>query len=257
MGGARPPDGPRSLLSAVRAMVFVVLLYGLLAVMGLICLIPSLVSRKWAMVCIHSYCAAALWMLRTIVGTRVEFRGPVPRGPCIIASKHQSFLDILCLTRILPSPSFVMKKSLRWAPILGIYAARLGSIPIDRSAGREATRALLDGVQSQAAGRQIIIFPQGTRVHPTADLPYRRGFLRLYERTGYPLVLVALNTGWYWPRMGIRRTPGTVVVEFLQTIPPGRPTEGLPDEVADRIETASRRLAAEAAAELRALREID
>lgn len=250
-GDARPPESPGGLPAALRAVIFIGLLYGLMAVMGLCCLVPSLLSRRWAMYSIHRYCAAALWMLRVIVGTRVEFRGAVPAGPCIIASKHQSFLDVLGLVHVLSRPAFVMKKSLRWAPILGAYAARLGSIPIDRGAGGEATRAMLVGARSQAAGRQIIIFPQGTRVHPAADTPYRKGVIRLYEQTGYPLVLVALNTGWYWPRTGIRRTPGTVVIEFLETIPPGRPAAGLLGEVAGKIEAASARLAKEAAAELR------
>ena len=251
----RRPDPPKGLggpLGALRALVFLVLMYGLMAVMGLFCLIPSLISRDWAIVSIHTYCAIALWMLRILVGTRVEYRGEVPDGPCIVASKHQSFLDIIALAGILPRPAFVMKQSLRWAPVIGLYAERLGSIPIDRSAGREAMQTMLAGAVRQAAGRQIIIYPQGTRVHPNADVPFRQGVVRLYEQTGLPMALVAVNTGWYWPRHGLRRTPGTVVIEFLGTIEPGRPATGLLEEVAERIEAASDRLAEGSVAELRA-----
>ena len=232
-------------------------MYALMVAMGILCLIPSLISRDWAIGFVHTYCAAAIWMLRVIVGTRVEVRGDVPTGPCIVAAKHQSFLDIIVLARVLPRPSFVMKKSLRWAPVVGLYAERLGSIAIDRSAGRVAVQTMLDGAIRQAAGRQIIIFPQGTRVAPTVDVPYRPGVVRLYEQLGVPVVLAALNTGWFWPRHGIRRTPGLVVVEFLETIGPGEPTKKMLGQIAKTIETASDRLADDAVEELRQTGRLD
>ena len=248
---AQPPSGPAGPLDALRGITYVLVLYSLMLVMGVICFIPSMLSRKWAVASMKAYCAASLWSLRVIAGTRVEFRGAIPTGPCIIASKHQSFLDILMLTRVLPWPAFVMKKSIRWVPVLGVYAKRLGSIPIDRQAGREATRTLLHGAREQAADRQLIIFPQGTRVPPGADVRWRTGVVRLYQQTGHPLVLVALNTGWYWPRKGIRRSRGTVVLEFVETIPADQSTDGLLEEIADKIEAASDQLAEEAANELR------
>ncbi len=254
MSTSQPPKPPESLggpLGALRGLIFIAGMYGLLLVMGLLCLIPSLLSREGSIIFIHAYCKAVLWMLRVIVGTRVEYRGEIPQGPCIVASKHQSFLDIIALTRVLPRPAFVMKKSIRYVPVLGAYAERLGSIPIDRSAGKEAMHVMLRGAMEQAKGRQIIIYPQGTRVRPGANMPFRSGVVRLYEATAAPLVLVALNTGWFWPRTGIRRTPGTVVVEFLGKIEAGRPTAGLLDQIGGRIEEGADRLATEAAAELR------
>ena len=236
-------------------MLFIAVMYGLLAVMGLICLVPSWLSQRWALYCIKTYCRWILWLLGALVGTRVEIRGEIPQGPCIIASKHQAFLDVLLLVHALPRPSFVMKKSLRWAPMINVYAERLGSIAIDRSAGGEAVRSMLEGASRQAAGRQIIIFPQGTRVPPGKDVPYRPGVLRLYQQLGQPIALVALNTGWFWPRTGLRRTPGTAVLQFLGEIPPGRDTATMMDEIAARIEEASDRLAQEAADEIEAARQ--
>ena len=185
-----PPQGLGGPLAAMRSVTFIVLMYGLLVVMGIGCLIPSWISRNCALTCIRSYCRAVLWMLRVIVGTRVEVHGTIPDGPCIVASKHQSFLDVIVLAGILPRPAFVMKKSLRWAPVIGIYAARLGSIPIDRKAGSQAVRTMLDGAERRAAGRQIIIFPQGTRVRPDAKVPWRGGVVRLYQALQQPIVLV-------------------------------------------------------------------
>lgn len=247
----QPPEGLGGPIRAVRGLIFIGAMYLLLLFMGIACLIPSLISRDWAIIFIQSYCKATLWMLRVIVGTRVEYRGQVPQGPCIVASKHQSFLDIIALTRVLPRPAFVMKKSIRYTPVLGAYAERLGSIPIDRSDGKEALKTLLKGAMEQAHGRQIIIYPQGTRVKPGVDMPYRHGVVRLYEASGVPLSLVSVNTGWFWPRTGVRRSPGTVVIDFLGEIPAGRETAGLLDEVAERIEAGADRLAEEAAVELR------
>lgn len=249
---AQPPSRPAGPLDALRGATYVLLLYSLMLVMGIVCFVPSMLSRRWAVASMKAYCKASLWSLRLVAGTRIEIRGAIPSGPCIVASKHQSFLDILMLTRVLPWPAFVMKKSIRWVPVLGVYAKRLGSIPIDRQAGREATRSLLRGARDQAADRQLIIFPQGTRVPPGVDERWRTGVVRLYEQTGHPLVLVALNTGWFWPRKGIRRSRGTALMEFIETIPPGRPTDGLLEEIADKIDAASDRLAEEAAQELRA-----
>ena len=246
-----PPDRHGGPGRALRAVTFIVGMYGLLFFMGLACAIPSWASKRWALFFIKSYCRIVLGVLRVIVGTRVEIRGQVPDQPCIVAAKHQAFLDILILTLTLPRPCFVMKKSIRWVPVLNIYAERLGNIPIDRSAGRSAMAAILDGAEKgRGEGRQLIIFPQGTRVRPGVQAPYKPGVLRLYQQMGQPIVTAALNTGWFWPRTGTRRTPGTAILDFTGQIAPGQPTRGLMTVLTEQIEQGSDRLAAEAAAEL-------
>ncbi|MEM7059927.1 MAG: lysophospholipid acyltransferase family protein [Pseudomonadota bacterium] len=228
-------------------MIFLTLMYGLLVVMGLACAIPSWLSRKWAMYPIKGYCNAVIWMLRVIVGTKLEVRGDVPNEGCIVASKHQAFLDIILLTAILPQPSFVMKKSIKYIPVLNIYAERLGCIPIDRSAGASAMKLILaEAERTKSYGRQVILFPQGTRTLPNQERPYKFGVVRLYRQLERPIVLTALNSGWFWSKSGIRRNAGTTVVEFLGQIPPGRTSDGLLDEIRDRIEAGSDALAEEA-----------
>lgn len=249
----QPPSKNKSFGATCRAVIFLTLMYGLLIVMGLLCAIPSWLSRKWAMYPIKGYCNAVLWMLRKIVGTKLEVRGEVPNEGCIVASKHQAFLDIILLTAILPQPSFVMKKSIKYIPVLNIYAERLGCIPIDRSAGASAMKLILEEAErTKGLGRQVILFPQGTRTLPNEQKPFKFGVVRLYKQLERPIVLTALNSGWYWSKSGIRRHAGTTVVEFLGRIEPGRPDNEVLQEIQTRIEEGSDALAREAFEELSA-----
>jgi 1-acyl-sn-glycerol-3-phosphate acyltransferase len=246
-----PPERNRSAGEAVRAVAFIAIMYALLLGMGLVSLPSSAVSRRSAINWAKRYARSVRWLLRAICRIGWEIRGPAPSGPYIVASKHQSFLDVLMLIDALPSPRFVMKRSLLWVPVIGFFGRRLGCVAIDRNARGEAVRAMLAGFAAQADDPgQIVIFPQGTRVAPGSRAPFRAGVLRLYESFDLPVVLAAANTGWFWPRTGIRRTPGTAVVEFVETIPPGTSPATLLARVEAAIESGSERLAAEAAAEI-------
>jgi 1-acyl-sn-glycerol-3-phosphate acyltransferase len=175
----------------------------------------------------------------------------VPAFSCIVAAKHQSFLDVLMLVDALPAPRFVMKRELLWAPVVGFYARRIGCVAIDRSARGDAVRAMIAGVGAwEGDPGQIVIFPQGTRVAPGAQVPFRGGVLKLYTAFELPVVVAAANTGWFWPRVGTRRTPGTAAVEFLETIPPGEPAATLMPRIQTVMEGGSDRLARQAAAEI-------
>ncbi len=155
--------------------------------------------------------------LRVICGLRVEVRGEVPAGEVLVAAKHQSFLDILILFEALPRPKFIMKKELKWAPILGLYALRIGSTPVargDRVEGDEGDGRACRPAPSEP--RQLVIYPQGTRVAPGARLPFKVGAGVLYDRLGEPCVPAATNAGVFWGRRSPYRRPGLAVVEFLR-----------------------------------------
>ena len=187
------------------------------------------------------------WSAAVIAGLRSDVRGTVPDGPVLVAAKHQSFFDILIIFGALPRPRFIMKKELIWAPILGWYALRVGCIPVDRGKRGAAIKQMVARIEagSETPG-QVIIYPQGTRVAPGADRPYKVGTAVLYEQLGQPCVPVATNVGVFWPRHGRFRKPGLAVVEFLPTIPPGRPTRAFMAELEQVIEDNSNRLMAEA-----------
>lgn len=245
----RPPEGHESLIDHIRALIFIFVMYFVMFWMGLFGMPWALASRRGATWWVKTYCAFTMWLLRVVCGTRTEIRGTPPKGECLVASKHQAFLDVLLIITALDAPRFVMKRSLRWVPILGIYAMRMGGVAIDRDAKSEAVRTMVDRVSatSDYAG-QTIIFPQGTRQIPGQAVRYRSGIVRLYQQFNLPIALAGANTGWFWPRIGTRRSRGTAVVEFLETIPPDQPTEGMLARIEAVIERSSDALAAEAAA---------
>ena len=239
-GGPGPGPGP-----AVRGVVFVILMYALMGLMGVAGL-PLLVSTRAMRWWQKSHNRIAFAMARGIVGLRIEIRGTIPDGNVIVVAKHQSLLDVLALYNALPEPRFVMKRELLFVPVFCLYARRTGAISIDRSAGRAATEQLIAAF-SGASG-QVVIYPQGTRVAPGDHLPYRRGAARLAAALDRPVVLAATNAGVFWPRRGVRRYSGTAVIAFLGPTEAHGGDPGLMDEIERRIEDASKRLLEEAGA---------
>jgi 1-acyl-sn-glycerol-3-phosphate acyltransferase len=207
--------------------------------------------RRWAMAALAVHGRFELWLLKVIVGTRLEVRGreKLPNGPCLVASKHQSAWETFALIPLFRDPALLMKRELFWIPFHGWFSKKFEMIPVDRDKGPAALRAMLRETRKRVAdGREIIIFPEGTRRPPGAPPDYKTGVVLLYEALGIPCVPVALNSGLFWPRRSLLRKPGTIVVEFLDPIPPGLPKAEFLSRLTHSIETASSRLLAEAKA---------
>lgn len=231
----------------IRSLIFDLLMYALMAVMGILGAPLAIWSVDGAYRVIKAYCAAIFWLLRVVCGLRVEVRGRVPEGDVIVGAKHQSFLDIMILSHCLPRALFIMKKQLRWAPILGLYALRIGSTPVDRGRRSAAMKEMVSHVEQGTEGsNQLVIYPQGTRVLPGAKLPYKVGAGVLYERLGKTCVPAATNVGVFWSRRSRYRRPGVAVLEFLDPIPPGLPIQGFMKQLETVVETESNRLMREA-----------
>ena len=208
----------------VRSVLFDAIFYVWMLIMGILCLPLAIWSPAGAQWSVRSFCRIQLKLLALICGLKVEIRGPVPKGDVIVASKHQSFLDIIIHTATLPRPRFVMKKELRWAPILGVYALRMGSTPVARGRkGRAVNEMVSDAGRRGRNPGQLVIYPEGTRVAPGVALPLKIGAGILYQRMGKPCVPAATNAGVFWGRNSMRRRPGIAVVEYLPEIPPGLP----------------------------------
>jgi 1-acyl-sn-glycerol-3-phosphate acyltransferase len=124
-------------------------------------------------------------------------------------------------------------------------------IPVDRGAGKQALIAMTERAHRELArGRQIIIFPEGTRRPAGAEPRYKQGVAHIYAGADAPCLPIALNSGLFWPRRRFLRYPGTVRVEILDPIPPGLDRDAFFARVQQDIETASARLLAQGEAEL-------
>ncbi len=172
---------------------------------------------------IRSWAGFTLWWLKYLcrLDYRVEGLENLPSGSAIVFSKHQSVWETLALQRILPPFVWVLKRELLWVPFFGWGLAATDPIAIDRSAGRKALHALLQqGKQRLAAGRWIVIFPEGTRVLPGQHRDYAIGGAMLAERSGgVPVVPIAHNAGEYWSRRAFLKLPGTITVVIGKPIP--------------------------------------
>jgi 1-acyl-sn-glycerol-3-phosphate acyltransferase len=131
-------------------------------------------------------------------------------------------------------------------------------IPVDRGARGGAMAGMIARAREEFAhGRQIIIFPEGTRTAPSAPPAYKSGVAQLYAACGVPCLPIALNSGLYWPRRKFLRYPGTIVLEVLDPIPPGLSREEFADRLEREIEEAVARLTAEAAKDLHSARVVE
>lgn len=241
----------RNAVQWVLSLIFIAQMYVVMLIMAIIFFPLTLVDRKWAFTAAHTYTA---WVRRSaalIVGLKSEIRGTPPTEEVIIASKHQSFFDILMIVDAVPKPKFIMKKQILWTPIVGYFAKAIGCIPVDRGKRSAAIKQMVRDVKAGTAQPgQLIIFPQGTRVAAGSYLPYKVGAAVLYKETGQVCIPAATNVGVFWKRHGIMRWPGTAVVEFLPPIEQGLETDAFTARLEEVVESASNRLMAEAGFEL-------
>ena len=187
---------------------------------------------------------ATIWGLHRICGLRVviEGREHLPTGPALFASKHQAALDTLLPSLFLSEPVFVVKRELSKIFIFGFYMQR-GMIPVDREAHAKALKDMLRAARAAIAkGRQIVIYPEGTRQELAAPPDYKPGVAAMYRDLNLPVTPIALNTGLCWPPSGILRKPGTVTLKILPAIPPGLSREAFMTELETRIESESQAL---------------
>lgn len=231
----------------LRSLAFVLTIYIAMALFGIAFFLPTLFSRVWAFRACHAYCRFVRWTARWMVGLSTEVRGDVPKGEVMVAAKHQSFLDIILIFGALPRAKFIMKRELMYTPFIGQYALRLGCVPVDRGKRGAAIQKMLADVAADAdkAG-QLVIYPQGTRVAPGAQMPYKSGTGALYDQLGQQVVPAATNAGLFWPRKGIWRKPGLAVVEFLDPIAPGQPKDAFMANLEAIVEGRSNALMREA-----------
>jgi len=184
-------------------------------------------------------------ILRAIMNIRLEVRGAenIPRGGALIAMKHQSSFDTFVMHTVVSHPAFVMKKELLKIPLYGQFCVNTGMIPVDRDGGLKALKSLMK--QSSEAindGRQLIIFPEGSRTIPGDHVEYQSGIFGIYKYTKQPVIPVALNSGVYWPKKGHLQAGGVIVFDFLEPIKAGKGKKEFMELLENKIEGSSNQL---------------
>lgn len=192
-----------------------------------------------------------LLALRLICGMKVEWRGfeKMPEGAILVAAKHQSAWETFAFFVPFRRPAYVYKRQLAYVPLFGWLIWKARQIPVDRGKKGVALASIAEGAEKAVAnGRQVMIFPEGTRRAVAAPPDYKFGVTHLYERLGVPCQPVALNSGMFWSRKSFIRRPGTVLVELLDPIPPGLPADVFAERLKSEVEAATNRLIAESLA---------
>jgi 1-acyl-sn-glycerol-3-phosphate acyltransferase len=233
----------------IRSLIFNFAFYLLTAIFVIIGIPLLLAPRHMVMLGMKLHSLSCLWLLKVIAGTKLEVRGRenLPAGAALIAAKHQSAWDTFALPALLADPAMVMKRELFWIPVYGWFSRKMRMIPVNRSAGGVALRKMLRHAQARAeAGRQIVIFPEGSRKSLNAPPDYKSGIFKLYNDLDIPCIPLALNSGLYWPRRQFLRYPGTITVKFLPEIESGLEREEFMMRLQDEIETATCELREEA-----------
>jgi 1-acyl-sn-glycerol-3-phosphate acyltransferase len=211
-------------------------------------LLPRGPARRAITFGMETWAGVSFWGLKHIAGLDYEVRGRenIPNGPALFAGKHLSMWETVAQHVLLKDPAIVMKRELLSVPGYGWFAAKNEMIVIDREAQAKAIRAMIAASKARLAeGRPVVIFPEGTRRKLDAAPDYKPGVAALYGALDVPCVPIAHNSGLFWPRRGLLRKPGRIIVEFLPAIPPGLKRQAFMAELEQRLERATARLLAE------------
>lgn len=231
----------------IRSVLFLVLFYAWSVLVAVGCTPLLLGPASWTFGMFHVWGRGIALLLRVCCNIKVEVRGRefLPTGAALVAPKHQCMYDVFAQFTWLPTSCFVTKKELMWIPFFSWYALRTKMIFVDRSGHSTAMRKLIrDAKDRFAHGRQVVIFPEGTRRAPGATPDYKPGIAGIYREIEVPVHPVATNAGVHWPAKGFLRHPGTIVFQYLEPIPPGLKRAEFMRLLEERIETASAKLLA-------------
>ncbi|CAN7616399.1 lysophospholipid acyltransferase family protein [Phenylobacterium sp. LjRoot225] len=234
-------------MNAIRSVLFAALFYLWSASVAILAT-PLLLGPLSGILAMFRFYSTGIIVLLRICGVRVVVRGRehIPTGAALVAPKHQCMFDVFAQFSVLPASAFVMKQELKWIPWFGWYAQRVGNIAVDRGGHSAALKKLVREAKALFAhGRQVVIFPEGTRTTPGQAGDYKPGIAALYREIDVPVHPMATNSGVHWPAKGFRIKPGVIVFEYLEPIPPGLKRAEFMRILTERIETASTRLLAE------------
>ena len=229
-------------MTVLRSLLFAAIFYPATVLWVLAGVAASLFGRAPTLKVVLSWVDFHYWLTVNLLGIRTSVDGLLPQGAYLFAVKHEAMYETLEMVRLTHLPVIVMKKELADIPLFGFLTKRYGVIPVERSAGAKALRAMVAaGKEAVAVGRPIAIYPEGTRVRVGETPELKSGFAALYRALGLPVVPVAVDSGRLWGRGLIHRS-GVVTFKVGEVIPPALRR----DEVEARVHAAINALAPEA-----------
>jgi 1-acyl-sn-glycerol-3-phosphate acyltransferase len=161
--------------------------------------------------------------LKFFLSTKIIIKGTeniISNEKFFIAASHQSMFETFYLQTIFNSPVFILKKELLLIPIFGWYLKKIGSISIKRNKITKDNLGFFDDISKIVTNskRPLIIFPQGTRVLPDERPPFKKGASRIYEELKITCQPVAINSGYVWPKKGLKNSHRTITISILKPI---------------------------------------
>jgi 1-acyl-sn-glycerol-3-phosphate acyltransferase len=173
-------------------------------------------KRRYAITCKWNF-RVTLPIFERILGIRYRVIGRenLPQTPSVILSKHQSAWETLSYFAIFPSVAYVLKRELLRIPFFGWGLAQMPIVSIDRKAGKDALRQVVDkGCELLREGFWVVIFPEGTRTMVGSRKRYKSGGALLATAAGVAVVPVAHNAGEFWPRQAFIKRAGVITVSI-------------------------------------------
>ena len=164
--------------------------------------------------------------LKLFLTTKIVIKGKeniIQNEKFFIAASHQSMFETFYLQTIFKSPVFILKKELLLIPIFGWYLRKIGSISINRDKITKDNLNFFEKITKiiDSSKRPLIIFPQGTRVLPDERPPFKKGASRIYEKLNIVCQPVAINSGYVWPKKGLKQSKKTITISILKPITNG------------------------------------
>ncbi len=227
----------------LRSIAFAIAFYLNLIIQMIIFMpIYFFLPRKTAYFVPKNWARSTNWLFDKVAGVTFEIEGleNLTSEPSIISPKHQSTWDTIGLIPYIDDPIYILKRELLWIPLFGWFAAKQRMIPVNRAArGRSMAAVMERAKREMASGRQLIIYPEGTRRPPGAEPIYKFGIARLYRDLQIPVVPIVHHGGLFWPRRSLRNQPGHFKVKILPPIQPGMDTEAFSKHLMNVMESES------------------
>ncbi|WP_407041820.1 lysophospholipid acyltransferase family protein [Candidatus Liberibacter solanacearum] len=230
----------------VRSLIFNILfLINTFAILIVLLLLNLFMTRKQCLYLAKIWAHTNQLLLKYITRTNIQIEGieNIPKTGCIIAIKHQSSWDTFFFLTCIEDPIFILKHTVFYIPIIGLYCIKQGMIGIKRNSRKLDMKTIINRAQkATTSNRQLIIYPEGTRRSPGDAPVYKKGIAHIYDSLAVPVIPIVVHAGLFWPRGKLMRYPGNFKVRVLKPIPAGIPRIIFFTDLQEKMEYESNKL---------------